>query len=657
MEKKSFIVLFLILVSIPIVLSIPQFLIFQGDVKIDGRTASAGTIINFSINETEIANVSVDSSGQYGPVLIQGFKELYGKPINITIINGTDKYEAEQKIYYTYPQDINLNLSTITEKALKISGSFPAEDNIKIQKTGTQTFSITAASGYNDEINYSVFVDGELILDTNPYDYIIGDSDKGIHNITIIANDGFLSVSKEWMLIIERPEIEGFDGATTDFDSLGLDELGNVQNVILEKTGKGKIEFLENLNLSGVTDLTNKVKIERGIAAIDTSFYPQLNKKAKITLYGVAYSTIPEIFYNDGFTTNPSAINKKCDFCTIISYTDFPTTDGTVIFETEHFSSFAVGGSGIKYNVSDFEDLETCSNGKQGDLIIEIKEPDNRDDFGPGEEMEIEVKVKNGADEDKKIIVEAYLYDIDEDEEIENAESKYEEIRDRRSETFKLKMEVPDDFEEDNNYALFVKAYEKGDEEVQCNYDIIDIELEREKHKVIISEITADSLQVYKGGTVEISVEVQNTGSEDEEEVYINVKQEELGISEKSEMFEIERYGDDDIHKEWFSIKIPADSEAGNYDFSIEVVYDSREDSKLATIEVVNKTVFAEQAEVIELTKPEKIISLERGAITGKSIEKKAIYEPKNPAVTLLLILVIGIIIELSAIAIIRRYR
>jgi len=523
-------------------------------------------------------------------------------------------------------------------------------------REGAQEFSIVAEDFDGPSLTYIWKVDGNVQeATTNSYTYTsISD---GEFVISVEVSDGDNTLSHEWVLTVSSvPVTKTFTGdETTNFSEI-LD-LSSASDVILEND-YGKIEFLDTLDLSDVFDLDSTIKIEEGVFAIDTSIYPQLNKPARITLTGLSYNSVPEIFYSNQFTINPNEIRNKCDFCTIISYTSFPTTDGIVVFETEHFSSFAVGGSGIKYNLSEFEDLEMCTEGEQGNLIVEIEEPGNGDDFGVRDNIEIEVKVKNGADEDKKIIVEAYLYNIDEDEEVENAESEYEEIRNGRSETFKLKMEVPDDFEEDDNYVLFVKAYEKGDEEVQCNYDVIDVELEREKHDLIISEVGLDSSESYRGGSVELEVKVENIGNEEEEEAYIIVEQESLGISEKGDLFDIEEYGEDDSYSERFRIKIPTTALPGKYDFTIKVVYGSKKDSKLVSIEVLEQVEYAiVKLDTIDLNPSEKLLSVDKKPTTTTTVKKKAIYEPKNPVLTLIIALIIGIIIELFAIAIIKRLR
>ena len=604
MNKKYFIIIFSIfLIVISLVASIPQFLLFQGNVKIDNRTAPQGIIINFSVQGTELDSDLVDSNGNY-EIFVQKFEEYYGEPINITI-NG---YEAEQKIDYIYPQDVYLNLSALTEKALKISDFFPEEPKITKIKTGTQEFNITAESGYDDEIEYEWFLNSDSVSSSNSYTYTIENSDGGSYNIKVIIDDGNLTRTKEWTLIIARPVVGDFDGGTTKFSELNLDELGNVENVVLEKTSKGKIEFLENLSLIGLIDIENYVKIENGIVAIDSSNYPQLNKKAKITLTGLSYTTIPKVYYSEGFTTNPSSINNECLFCSIESYSNFPTTNGIVIFNVPHFSSFKIAGSGIKYNLSLFDHLDTCESGEQGKLNITLKKPDDGKDFNPGDKIEIKVKVKNNNEQKKKVIVEAILYNIDEDDDEIKVESDKETIKIGDSKNFELELYVPNDFNEGDRYVLFVKAYEDGEEDTQCAQKIIDVEFERENSDLKIKKLEIPS-SVYPGKYLDVFINVENLG-DDNEDAYIILNINKLGISEKTESFELEEYGEDNSFSEILSIKIPEDADEGNYTLNVLVDGEESEDSvskefsisKLKTpVHVIGDVIKLKSAETTEL--------------------------------------------------------
>lgn len=207
MERKLVILLVLMILVLPLVASIPQFLIFQGDVKVDGRTASEGTLIKFSINGVQIASSSVNSIGEYGPVMIQGFSQYYGDRISITI-NG---YIAQNIVYYVYPQDINLDLSALTERVLRISNYFPIENNLE-HRTGNYTFNILTQTGYSDIVNHTWFLDGNKVSEvTNTnfsfyiYERTINDTSQ--HEISVIARDGYLTVSKNWILSVKKEEI------------------------------------------------------------------------------------------------------------------------------------------------------------------------------------------------------------------------------------------------------------------------------------------------------------------------------------------------------------------------------------------------------------------------------------------------------------------
>ena len=652
MEKKILIILLLILASIPIIVSIPQFLLFQGHVTLDGRIASEA-VINFSIEGTQIANPSTDVNGEYGPILVQGFEELYSKPIDITI----DGYSVEQEINYTYPQDIYLNLSALTDKALKITESFPSETEVRVSQAGIQSFGLSTETGHDDVVIYSVFLDGALVSNTSSYDYDIGNNDEGTHEIEISATDGFLIVSEEWELIIERPETSNFDGDTTDFDSLGLDELGSVSDVVLEKVGKGKIEFLEDLNLIGVTDLNDKVRIERGIVAIDTSAYPQLNKPARITFTGLRYSTIPKIFYSNEFTINPFSINQECDFCNILNYTPHPTTNGVVIFEVEHFSSFMAGESGNRYNLSLFDDLDTCKAGTIGDLDLKVKNPDEGDEFGPGEEMEIKIDIENNANEDMRIIIEASLYNINEDD-VEEETDDEKKIRNGKDETFELILEIPDDFEDDN-YLLFVKAYEDRNEEEQCVEGAIGIDLKREKHDVIIKEFSLTSESVVAGKSFDVFAEVQNIGESDED-VYLAAEIKELGVLTESETFELEEFGKDDTNLEIISIKIPENAEKGEYDIEIKAFFDGEEDGRTVVISVLERVPIELKPidltigpldlttkEIKEIQKIEKIPRIEKTQKTREAFEIPLIV-PVLLSVGIIILIIFIVIVSLK---------
>lgn len=231
---------------------------------------------------------------------------------------------------------------------------------------------------------------------------------------------------------------------------------------------------------------------------------------------------------------------------------------------------------------------EMCEDGivKDGDkssrtaafLQLNIKNPDNGDDFKPGEDLKIEVDVENNDKDNLDVAVVAILYNLDEDEEIVSIESDSEEIKDGNEETFEFDLSVPRDFDGDekDRYVLFIKAVEDGDEEQNCNFDSKDLDFSRNKDDVIINKATLSPSVAKPGDTVELTVDVENVGKNDQRDVYIQVSNNDLGINLKSNEFDLDKSGgSDDRLTRRFSISIPANVAEREYTIDVVTVDDN----------------------------------------------------------------------------------
>ena len=108
--------------------------------------------------------------------------------------------------------------------------------------------------------------------------------------------------------------------------------------------------------------------------------------------------------------------------------------------------------------------LNKCVNGTKGNIKVDIDEPGNNDEFLPRDKIDIEVNVENDEKEDLDIIVEAILFNIDDNEKIEKIKTDDFEVGDDDEEDIELELEIPDgEINEDDDYILFVIAFE------QCN--------------------------------------------------------------------------------------------------------------------------------------------------------------------------------------------
>jgi len=162
---------------------------------------------------------------------------------------------------------------------------------------------------------------------------------------------------------------------------------------------------------------------------------------------------------------------------------------------------------------------ERCEE-KNDNIEIDIQNPDENDDFKMGEKINLKLKIKNRFEEDLSFDVEAYLYDIDDDEEIEKYEDSVD-IDEDKSEILEFEIEIPKDLEE-NEYAIFIKVI---DDENYCNDEYTKINIERKKNDVVIEDFKIEPEDALCGDYVSVQTKLKNFGTKDEM-VYIVIENE-----------------------------------------------------------------------------------------------------------------------------------
>ena len=146
---------------------------------------------------------------------------------------------------------------------------------------------------------------------------------------------------------------------------------------------------------------------------------------------------------------------------------------------------------------------------------------------------------------------------------------------------------------ENNDLAILAIANGKDKNKVNyCNYEYIEIEIEREEHDVIIDEIKANPNTISPGESSEVEVKIKNIG-ENDENIYVELKSAELSINEKSEIFELEEFSQDDSEKKNLRIFVPSNTKSGVYQIIAKVYFDdgSMADEKTFKITVVGSPV------------------------------------------------------------------
>lgn len=179
--------------------------------------------------------------------------------------------------------------------------------------------------------------------------------------ISAIEGDVSSSVTIEGLRIFYST----FDGDTTEFDILGIENLNNLSGMVLEKTSYGKVQFLQIVNLTQVADGDSIVDFDSDFNISDNLVYansnlPYLNKSVVISLYDLTFS-------------NPQIIKggDVCEDCTLISY-----SGGTLSFASDVFSG--------PYYARETPSVAVCGNGVCEDGENSVNCPSDCDDGGGG---------------------------------------------------------------------------------------------------------------------------------------------------------------------------------------------------------------------------------------------------------------------------------
>ena len=136
-------------------------------------------------------------------------------------------------------------------------------------------------------------------------------------------------------------------------------------------------------------------------------------------------------------------------------------------------------------------------------------------------------------------------------------------------------MSLDDDIDElaEGDYVLYVWANavldaDAGDVDL-CVSAYEEVEIEIEDDFVILSDIKY--LDTVSCATVvELTADVWNIGEDDQEDVFVRVYNEELGINEQIDIGDIDAFEDEEIS---FLLSIPEDAEEKEYVLSL-AVYD-----------------------------------------------------------------------------------
>lgn len=221
------------------------------------------------------------------------------------------------------------------------------------------------------------------------------------------------------------------------------------------------------------------------------------------------------------------------------------------------------------------EDVEI--NGKSnGDLSID-------------EDNEIEVKVLNDYTVDMEdVVITATLLDVDGDDLDEESEDF--DLDQGDSETITLEFDLFGEDLDEESYTLVIVVEGEGVDgsEHESTYEI-EVDVDRESHKVTIKKATLSATTLQCSRQTTVTVEVENVGTKDEDDIEIRLVNTALGIDEITTSFNLEEYSDNDndrTHKFYLNLE---DVAASTYPLTIELYRDGDlEESEELTLSVLD---------------------------------------------------------------------
>src|SRR3989344_9021288 len=301
--------------------------------------------------------------------------------------------------------------------------------------------------------------------------------------------------------------------------------------------------------------------------------------------------------------------------------------------------------SAIPFNIVLEQDI--CSKGRRNDkqdissislshLKIDIDKPDSGDDLHPGEEIEINVNIENTGGDDKDIAIEAILYDLDKNNEIESVETDSVTINEGDDKDLKAVIKFPtdEDLDESNDFVIFIKAFEDGNEDENCNFDSVDVDFKRRTRDAIINKFLIEPSKAVCSTNARFTVDVESVGTKEDEGVQVKVLKSDIGLEAVSDIFTLSEFDEtNNLIRKTFSYLIPSTVKDGIYSIEAIVFYDNgkKSRSEFKSLEVKCTGVSSDQTGQGSMTLLQSSFSATQGRQISVPVK---ITNPTNSALT-----------------------
>jgi hypothetical protein len=224
----------------------------------------------------------------------------------------------------------------------------------------------------------------------------------------------------------------------------------------------------------------------------------------------------------------------------------------------------------------------------------------------PGDKVSFSIEIKNNFTRDEDLNIEdievlVTIEGIDDDDDLDQ-EDEISKIRADKDDKVSIDFEIPLKVDEDT-YEVLIEV--EGDDENGTTHAVefqLELEVEKENNEVRFLRNTLTPSEIKCGRNVQLSTAVINTGSNDEDDVLLEITNSQLGISFR-ETFDLSEdpFDDDSEFRKNFNIVLPENVAAGVYSVESRVVFDDGSDSKTSNADLVIR-----QCEILQDNQNEK---------------------------------------------------
>jgi uncharacterized membrane protein len=304
--------------------------------------------------------------------------------------------------------------------------------------------------------------------------------------------------------------------------------------------------------------------------------------------------------------TDPDGNTLIFSFITNPSGMSISSTSGVISWTP---TSSQIGSHSVMVNVSD-DSLEVNQsfqiNVGQGpkliisDLDVKVDKKTDKNmnnntkigkDAAPGSTVEFKLEIENlfTDDEDleiEDIDVEIVIEDIDDGDDLDEDADEFD-IKQGKNKDISIEFDIPLEIDE-GVYDVIIDV--EGEDENGTTHTIrweLDLEVEKESHEIMIIRASLTPSTIKCQRQIAINTEIINTGTDDEDDVTLEITSADLGINSLTTNIELDEGTDDNRLTKQITESISADVGPGTYPIIVSTYYDGKlSESKTADLTV-----------------------------------------------------------------------